>query len=59
MRLVFRLKPGVSVMIALSDRPALNSVSIFSERDEESKSTRLLRLSFAIFVPIKLRFATL
>ena len=46
-------------MIALSDRPALNSVSIFREGDEESKSTKLLRLSFAIFVPIILRFATL
>ena len=59
MMLWFCSNPGAKVMIAFSERPVLNRVSILSARDEPSISTRLVRLSRGMLVPIRLRFATL
>ena len=47
----FYSRPGASVMIAFSERPALNKVSIFSDLEDPNISTRSVKLFLGMLVP--------
>ena len=52
-------KPGARVVMALSESPQANMVSILSDVDLLSNSFKSVRLSRGTFVPLRNRFATL